>query len=57
MTEVDPDVLLYDCMSLMVRTAQSFRNSFLQFVVMSQVLTMWTSSAAQFDSEDRFAQP
>jgi len=50
-------LLLYDCKSLMVCTAQSFRNPFLQFVAMSQVLTTWTSSAARFDSEDRFAQP
>jgi len=28
MTEVDPDVLLYDCSSLMVCTAQSFRSPF-----------------------------
>jgi len=46
MTEVDPDVLLYDCRILMVCTAQSFRNPFLQFVVTTQVLTTWTSSAA-----------
>jgi len=52
MTEVDLDVFLYDCRSLMVCTAQSFRNPFLQFVVMSQVLTIWTLSAIWFDSED-----
>jgi len=57
MTEVAPDVLLYDCSSLMVYTAQSFRSPFLQFAVISQVLTMWTSLAARFDLEDRFAQP
>jgi len=57
MTEVDLDVFLYDCRSLVLCTAQSFINTFVQFVVMSQVLTMWTSLAAHFDSEVRFSQP